>query len=201
VTTTDHTDLLDRAERNARRLAGLADAVVEDAQKQSPDMPMDGLPRIERDAVDTITDLAAALRAETERADRMEADRLVNFKMHVGAIKRWHETCDAVLDAVIEHGTLAAVVEVVADWLDGSDALDDEVCDRIRRAQAKAATVEEGTSYCSLAEGTVLFEGSVATTTDWSGKNRIGIVPDGPVPKRLLHRRVRVVAVDHQETT
>lgn len=87
-------------------------------------------------------DAGDALRAERVRADRAEADRLVNFELHLGSIKRWHETCDAVLDAVTEHGTLAAVVEVVAEWLDGSDALDDEVCDRIRRAQAKAATVD-----------------------------------------------------------
>jgi hypothetical protein len=45
-------------------------------------------------------------------------------------------------------------------------------------------TSDEGTSYCSLAEGTVLFEGTVVTTADWSG-----------------HIRLRVVAVDHQETT
>lgn len=67
----DHDDLLAQAERNARRLRGLADAIAEDAQARNPDVPMDGLPRIERDAAQSLDDLAAALRAVTAERDAL----------------------------------------------------------------------------------------------------------------------------------
>jgi len=78
--------------------------------------------------------LLATVDAERARREQAEADVLLHHRCHVEAVKRWQDTCDAVLNAVIEHGTLRSVVEVVADWLDGSDGLNDEVCDLIRRA-------------------------------------------------------------------
>ena len=83
---------------------------------------------------ETHNQVAAERDALAARAEKADADALLHHRCHTAAIERWHETCDAVLNAVIEHGALRSVVEVVAEWLEGSDALDDEVCDLIRRA-------------------------------------------------------------------
>jgi hypothetical protein len=68
--------------------------------------------------------------------------------------------------------------------------------DRAETSCEYIVTADEGTSYCSLAEGTVLFEGTLAGLRWWTVEQF-----DNGTSRDRFERRVRVVAVDHQETT
>ena len=72
-------------------------------------------------------------RDNTEMSDR-ERDAL---KMYVGAIERWHQHCDAILEAT-KSGSMVRVVECVGDWLDGADAFDEPSWERYGQAHASA---------------------------------------------------------------
>jgi hypothetical protein len=58
--------------------------------------------------------------------------------MYLMAVTRWHDHCDAILACIRDGGTLASVVNVVEQWLDGSDALDDDAWALIKAARERA---------------------------------------------------------------
>ena len=71
------------------------------------------------------------------RVDSMSDGKRDAWKMYVGAIERWHQHCDAILEAT-KTGSMREVVECVGDWLDGADAFDDPSWERYQDAHAVA---------------------------------------------------------------
>ncbi len=59
-------------------------------------------------------------------------------RMYFMSMERWHGTCDEVIECIAGGGSLADVVSVVARWLDGSDAIDEKVVERIAAAYQRA---------------------------------------------------------------
>lgn len=83
-------------------------------------------------AVNELRDLAVAAADEIER---LTGQRDINARCHIMAIERWHGMCDTVLGSIAEGGDLSSVIDVVADWLDGSDSIDEVTWERIERAR------------------------------------------------------------------
>lgn len=71
------------------------------------------------------------------RDDSMSDREREAWQFYVGALERWHQHCDAILEAT-KTGSMREVVECIGDWLDNADAFDDPSWARYGEAHAAA---------------------------------------------------------------